>query len=87
MHGSTSHNGNSIQHYQPHTGTAVLVHVHLSIYSYRRDIHAQQRINTCNSPVSRAEPFLDVHCAESELLCVVRKRSDQTIPKVSIMDS
>ena len=73
MRGSTSHNGTSIQHYQPHTGTAVLVHVHLSIYSYRCNIHAQQRINTCNSPVSCAEPFLDVHCAESEAFVCGKK--------------
>ena len=30
MPGSASHNGNSIQYYQPYTGTAVL-HVHFSI--------------------------------------------------------
>ena len=53
---------NSIQHYQPHTGTAVLLHWHLSIYPYRRDIHAQQRMNAHISPVLHAEwcaePFL-----------------------------
>ena len=60
----------ALQHYQPHTGTAVLLHAHLSIYTYRRDIHAQQRMNlgmnACVSPVLHAEPFLDARCTESE---------------------
>ena len=75
MHGSTSLNGNSIQHYQPHTGTAVLLHVHLSIYPYRCDIHAQQGMNACISPVLHAESlfFGDASCAESEAFACSKK--------------
>ena len=42
---------------------------------YRRDIHAQQRMNTCISPVSCAEPFLDV--PKARLLHAVRKHNTQ----------
>ena len=73
MQGSISHNGNSIQNYQPHTGSAVFLHTHLSIYPYRCDIHAQQRMNTRISPVSLAEPFLDARRAESEAFACGKK--------------
>ena len=78
MHGSTLHNGNSIQHYQPHIGTAVLLHGHLSIYPYRHDIHAQHRMNARISPVSHAEQGAEVMRAmlKARLFHAVRKRSD-----------
>ena len=79
MHGSTSHNVNSIHHYQPHTGIAVFLHgtrMHLSIYTYRHDIHAQQRKNTRISPFSRAVMRA---ASKARLLRAVRKQSDHTI--------
>ena len=68
----------SIKHYQPHTGTAVLLHGHLSIYPYRCDIHAQQGMNARISPVLHAEHFLMHAVPKARLLHVVRKRSDHT---------
>ena len=75
MRGSTSHNGNNIQHYQPHTGTAVLLHAHLSTYPYRRDIYAQQRMNT-RLDQSRVQSLL---MRAAWLLHAVRKWSVHTI--------
>ena len=40
---------------------------------YRRDIHAQQRMNARISPVSHAEPFLDARCAKSEAFACGKK--------------
>ena len=43
-------------------------HMHLPIYTYSViSMHNRECMNAGISPVSRAEPFLDVRCTESEV--------------------